>query len=311
MSGMQQPHTSPIGRLFSAQAGVATFRQLTGRGVSIHHVRAQVSAGRWRRFGEHCIVSHNFEPTRLQMMWIVSLDQPGLVAMAGLTALETAGFKFFGRELELIHFVVPRGAKSRSFPGTYRHESRRFFEGDVDGASPLPRTGMPRSAIDAAAWQPYPRYACGVLAAAVQQRLCTASELAAQMPRVGRVRHKAHMRLAIQDIAGGSQALSELDVAGMCRRFGLRAPDRQSIRRDRHGRKRYLDCEWLLPDGAVVVLEIDGAHHMEVEHWEADMKRERGVVISGRRVLRATATEARYDQAELAADLEASGIPRG
>ena len=155
MSGMQQLHTSPIGRLFSAQAGVATFRQLTGRGVSIHHVRAQVSAGRWRRFGEHCIVSHNFEPTRLQMMWIVSLDQPGLVAMAGLTALETAGFKFFGRELELIHFVVPRGAKSRSFPGTYRHESRRFFEGDVDGASPLPRTGMPRSAIDAAAWQPY------------------------------------------------------------------------------------------------------------------------------------------------------------
>lgn len=73
---------------------------------------------------------------------------------------------------------------------------------------------------------------------------------------------------------------------------------------------RYLDCEWILPDGSVVALEIDGAHHMEVEHWENDMKRERGVVISGRRVLRATANEARYEQSELAADLEAIGVPR-
>jgi hypothetical protein len=40
------------------------------------------------------------------------------------------------------------------------------------------------------------------------------------------------------------------------------------------------------------------------------MKRERGVVISGRRVLRATAFEARNEQPELVADLEAIGIPR-
>ena len=96
----------------------------------------------------------------------------------------------------------------------------------------------------------------------------------------------------------------------MCRRFGLLPPDRQVIRRDRNGRRRYLDCEWRLPNGSIVVLEVDGAHHLEVEQWEADVKRERGVVITGRRVLRATANEARHDQAELAADLEAIGVPR-
>jgi hypothetical protein len=50
---------------------------------------------------------------------------------------------------------------------------------------------------------------------------------------------------------------------------------------------------------------------MQVEHWEADAKRERGVVISGRRVLRCTSGEARNDQAGLAADLRAIGIPAG
>ena len=40
------------------------------------------------------------------------------------------------------------------------------------------------------------------------------------------------------------------------------------------------DCEWDLPSGEIVVLEIDGGHHMEVAHWQADMRRERGIVIS-------------------------------
>lgn len=60
-----------------------------------------------------------------------------------------------------------------------------------------------------------------------------------------------------------------------------------------------------------MVLEVDGSHHLLVEHWEADMRRERTVVISGRQVLRATANEARHDQAVIAADLAAAGVPPG
>jgi hypothetical protein len=148
-----------------------------------------------------------------------------------------------------------------------------------------------------------------VLAAVVQQRLCTAADLDAAMRTVGRVRHKQPMRLAIDDIAGGSEALSEIDVAAMCRRFDLRSPHRQRVRLDRSGRKRFLDCEWELPDGRVVVLEVDGSHHLRVEHWEADMRRERSVVASRRAVLRCSANEARYDQAALVADLTAVGVP--
>jgi hypothetical protein len=301
------------GSLLHVQAGVATLKQLTAAGLSAHHVAAQVDARRWRRFGEHCVVTHNFEPTRLQWTWIALLDHPGPVALAGLTALEVGGLRFFGQEMGLIHIVVPRGTTPRALPRVKVHESRRFDAASITLTRGIPHTRFARSALDAGAWQPYPRYACGLLAAVVQQRICTPADLAEQLPRVGRIRHKAHMRLAVHDIAGGAEALSELDVARMCRTFGLRQPHRQRIRRDRQGRKRYLDCEWVLEDGSVIVLEVDGSHHLEVEHWEADIKRERGVVISGRKagrtVIRATANEARYDQAELAADLEAMGVP--
>jgi hypothetical protein len=302
-----------LDRLLHAQAGIATLKQLTAFGMSPHHVAAQVSARRWRRLGGHCVVTHNFEPNRLQWMWIALLDHPAPVALAGLTALELAGFRFFGRETDLIHIVVPRGTTPHALSGVKVHESRRFEESHVTFTRGLPHTPFPRSALDAGAWQPHPRYACGLLAAVVQQRVCTAAGLASALGSVGRIRHKSQMRLAVRDIAGGAEALSELDISELCRRFGIRAPDRQTLRRDRQGRKRYLDCEWTTADGSVVVLEIDGSHHLAVEHWEADVKRERGVVVAGRSqgrtIIRATANEARYDQAELAADLRALGVP--
>jgi hypothetical protein len=292
---------------------VATFKQLAEHGMSKHRVDAQVAACRWRTFGHHCVVTHNFEPTRRQWIWIALLDHPDPVSLAGLTALEVRGFRFFGRELALIHIVVPRGTRWRRLPGVKVHESRRFGAQDIVVTGGLPHTPFARSAIDAGAWQPYPRYACAVLAAVVQQGVCAAADLERALATVGRVRHKQPMRLAVHDIAGGAEALSELDIAALCRRFALRPPDRQAIRRDSRGRKRYLDCEWMLPDGSIVVLEVDGAHHLQVAEWESDIKRERGVVVAGRArgrtVLRASANEARYDQAELAADLRAIGVP--
>lgn len=65
--------------------------------------------------------------------------------------------------------------------------------------------------LDAAAWQPFPRFACAMVAAAVQQRL--AGELDAAMREVGRIRQKAYLRLAIADVAGGAQSVGEIDLA--------------------------------------------------------------------------------------------------
>jgi hypothetical protein len=297
-------------RMLTAQSGVATYPQLVAAGLSTHQVRAQVEARRWTRYGDRCVVTHNAEPTRRQWMWVAVLDNRGPAALAGFSALEVRGFRYFGEEAGLIHVVVRRGSAYHRFPGVHVHESRRFRVTDVVATDGIPRLTAARSAVDAGAWQPSARYACGVLAAVVQQRICLPADLGEALRTVGRVRHKRAMRLAVADITGGAEALSEIDIATLCRRSGLQPPYRQRVRTDRQGRRRYLDCEWVLDDGRVVVLEVDGAHHLLVEHWEADIRRERDVVLSGRHVLRATANEARHDPDQLAADLAAIGVPR-
>ena len=291
------------------QCGVLHRRQLDALDLTRGHVSAQLAARRWSSVGHKVVVLQNAPLQRDQLIWLAVLDAEGLVALCSHTALELGGFTPLAKEAQEIHIVVSRGAKVSKFVGVRVHESRRLRPEDVIQRGDLPCTGVERSAIDAAAWQPFPRFACLMLAAVVQRRLTTAVRLEAELRTVGRVRHKAYMRLVLADIAQGAHSLGELDLATLCRRFGLVPPTRQVIRRDSAGRRRYLDAEWLLPTGEIVVLEVDGSHHLDVANWQEDMKRERSVVVSRRWVLRATTLEIRLEAAAIAADLRALGVP--
>jgi hypothetical protein len=278
-------------------------------GLHRSYIRNQLDAERWTACGDKVLLLQNAQPSRRQLMWIAILDASPIAALCSHTSLELAGFRTFATEAKQIHLLVPRGAKVTQFPGVVVHESRRLGEARWTRDRGLRRTEDSRSVIDAAAWQPWPRFACLILAAAVQQRLCTPAELDHALSYVGRVRHKAYLRFALADIAHGAHSLGELDIAAICRRYRLVAPQRQSRRRDQRGAWRYLDCEWDLPSGEIVVLEIDGVHHMDVAQWQADMRRERGIVISRRWVMRATALEVRLEPRVILADLRAMGVP--
>ena len=293
--------SSRLARLLSHQDNVATIAQLVAAGVSAHGVKAHVDARRWTRYGDRCVVTHNSTPTRAQWRWVAVLDNRG-PARSPASALEVGGSPSSARA-GLIHVVVQRGARYHRFPGVKVHESRRFSPADVVVARGFPASGRPVG-HRRGRWQPFPRYACGVLAAVVQQRICSARDLDAALQTVGRVRHKQAMRLAVDDISGGAEALSEIDVADdvppLRPATATAAAASGGTGRAAGGTSTASgSCE----DGRVVVLEVDGSHHVEVEHWEADMKRERGIVISRRTVLRCTANEARHEQAALAGDL--------
>jgi hypothetical protein len=129
--------------------------------------------------------------------------------------------------------------------------------------------------------------------------------------REARTDHPEHSQAAARkDVqGGGAHSFAEINIGKLCREAGLMGPTRQVVRVDKDGRRRYLDCVWELPDGRVIVLEIDGSFHAEVATWWKDMKRERAVVIHGDKVLRCSTVELRLEPAEILDDLRRAGVP--
>ena len=187
-----------------------------------------------------------------------------------------------------------------SLPGETVHRSRALGPDDVHPARLPPRTRLARSLLDAAAWSGSDDRARAVLAAGVQQRLVRPDQLETALGPRPRLRRHALIASTLADIAGGAQALSELDFARLTRRYGLPAPDRQVMRLDRDGRRRWLDAYW---DEAHLAVEVDGLWHMEATVWWADMRRGNDLLISGLRVLRFPAFVVRDQPGVVAAQI--------
>lgn len=283
-----------IRELGTMQHDVVTRTQLAGFSVTYWHIRNEIRARRWRLVGRQCVVLHRGPLTREAREWVAVLEHGQGAALAAHTAASRYGLKGF--DSELVQIVVHRGARTRSFPWLKVHESRRFDPAtDVHPARTPRIVSLERAIVDMACWSRSPRRACAILCAAVQQRLTVAPRLRDELDAAGRVHHHRLLRAVLTDIEGGSHALSELDMLALCRRAGLPEPRRQAVRRDADGRRRYLDLEVVLPDGTVLVIEVDGAAHLQPLTWWDDQLRQNLIVIDGSSVMRFPAAIARLD----------------
>ena len=111
------------------------------------------------------------------------------------------------------------------------------------------------------------------------------------------------MRLAVDDVGQGAQALSEIDLGRLCRRYGLPQPVRQAVRADRYGRRRYVDAEWISRSGRTIVAEVDGALHLAPRRWWDDQLRQNELVLTGDLVLRFPSVIVRHEQPIVAGQL--------
>lgn len=271
-------------RIADAQAQVVTRAQLRRLGLVDWHVRARVRGRRWRLVGARCVVLHRGPLDQETKRWIAVLEHPGS-ALCAATVLADQGVQGFWSSR--VHLLVRRGTRTRRFPWLKVHESRRFVpERDVHPAARPTRVRVERAVIDQASWSDARRRGCALVAAAVQQRLTTAERLLEELDQAGAIRFHRVLRITLHDVAGGSHALSELDLLELCLKAGLPVPERQVVRRDSTGRRRYLDAELVLPDGTRLVLEADGAGHRDVDTWWDDLMRQNDVVIDGAVVLR-------------------------
>jgi very-short-patch-repair endonuclease len=289
------------------QSGVLTTAQATelvGRGALRGHLRL----GRWRRVCRGIVLTHNGDLTPAQQQWAAVLVSGPDAMLAGATAAAASGVQ--GLRCDSIAVLVPatRSASVRlprlppDMTGVRVHRSTVLPERHRQVGRP-PRTTVARSVVDAAAWAGSEREALTAIAAACQQRRVTPDEILEVLTVLTRVRRRALIRCTLADIAGGALALSEIDLVTLCRRYRLPRPDLQQRRRDANGRIRYLDAYWREWQ---VHVEVDGAHHMDVRHWAADMVRQNEVWIAGDRILRFPAWLLRTHPADVAAQLHAA-----
>jgi hypothetical protein len=294
--------------LAERQDGVLARRQLHEAGWSDGTIDHELRFERWQSPVPGLVVTNTGVLSERQREWVGVLHGgPGAV-LSHLRATRAAGLRWIGDDV--IDVLTPKGDVVAPIPGYFFHQTRRPYQQWVRQVAGPPRLPLEHAALLAAERDRNVRRAIGLLAACVQQRLTTCERFGATIPMIRKLRHGKTFTLVLQDIAGGAQSFAELDVGRMCREAGIQPPVRQVVRTDRQGRRRYLDCVWVLADGRTVVLEIDGSFHAEVVAWWQDMPRERAVVVAGSTVLRCSTVELRLERADILADLVAIGVPR-
>jgi hypothetical protein len=297
-----------ITTLARRQAGMLARRQLNTLGTNWDAVEREIRAGRWLARTPRVVSTFTGELTTEQGWWLGVLHAGPRSMLGGLTAGVRHGLA--GWERSEVTVLVDDELSFEPVEGIRFFRSRRPYELLRD-----PRPGIPACRLEHAVllWAGYDaplRPAYGVLAATVQQRLTTPARMLDAVASLKPLRRAPGFRRMLADVAGGVHSGAERDVARMCRDHGLPLPDRQTARLDADGRRRWTDCEWMLADGSVLLLEVDGSFHMEVTQWTADLRRSRRLTRGNRTVVRCSAFELRHESDVVARDLIDLGVGR-
>jgi hypothetical protein len=293
-------------QLADRQCGMLARRQLNQLGVDADRVRNQLAAARWREHTPLVISTFTGALSRRSQVWGAVLHAGGDALVGGITALEWYGIRNWHRDE--ITVLVDNDLSFDPVPGVSFFRTRRPLTRLRNDRQALPMARVEPATLLWAGHERSTRTAQGLLAAVVQQRLSHPQLLLAEVEALRPLRRARLFRRALIEIAGGSESMAELDINRMCRTYRFPRPTRQTRRKDSAGRWRYTDVEWQLPDGRILILEVDGGFHMEVEHWEDDIARQRQLSHRDRIIVRCTARELRDDLDRVARDLIRLGV---
>jgi hypothetical protein len=215
-----------LASMVADQAGTVTRTVLRLHGIDDAVVRRQVAARRWQEAGPQVVVTFTGPLPVGTRRWAAAANAGPEAVLSGRTALAVHGLDGWGSEL--VQVVVDRGVRPAPLDFVKIHESRRHQGADVTTVQGLACHSVERAAIDVASWCPSDRTAIGVLAAVVQQRLTSPTRLQETLERQGRIRRRQLIAATINDLAGGAQALSEIEYGRLFERGDCRG---QPVRR--------------------------------------------------------------------------------
>lgn len=282
-------------------------RQLLAHGVEWEQVQTQVEAARWVERTPRVLSTTTGELTLEQREWLAVLHAGPRSMLANLSAAGRHGL--VGWERPYVSVLVDDELSFEPVEGIDFFRSRRPFDLLRSTRPGIPRCQLEPAVLLWAAYEAPNRAAHGVIAAAVQQRLTSARRMIEWVDVLRPLRRAKPFKRTLSFVDAGAHSGAELEIARMCRRFGMPQPDRQRRRRDSHGRPRWTDAEWDLPDGFTLVLEVEGGFHVEVLEAAADARRSRRITTRSRAVVRCTAYELTHEVEEVAVDLIELGVP--
>lgn len=282
-----------------------TRQQALERGITRDQWAWQLERRRFQRLLPGVVVVHNGQPTEREKAWAACLYGGSGTALSGDAALVAHGFR--ARLPERFDLVIPpaRRVLPQTFEGGEAVVVRRIKHLDPWRAARrgLPLLNVHVAALHAAAWAETDRSAEWRVAAVVQQRLSVPSLMRDPLAGMPSLRRRALLLSVLADVELGAHAASELAFLRLCREFALPRPDALQLKVRSTG-TCYLDARY---DRQRVTVEVDGAHHRMVEHWEQDALRALRVSahLVGERVLRLTPSMLRHDRAEVSELLRA------
>lgn len=292
--------------LAEQQAGLLSHRQLRELGVKRGETRNHVRVGRWAVRSSEVVSTTTGPLSPEQALWLGVLHAGHSAMVGGLSAAAVRGLQRWHRDE--ITVLVSNPMSFEPLAGYRFFRTRRPY-GVLLGGGALPVCRLEPAVLMYAAHEPHLRTALGAIAATVQQRLTTVPALTAWIDRLAPLRRSRELRQLLADVGEGAHSMAEVDLRRACRAYGVQPPRSQRTRTDNRGRRRYTDAEWLLPDGRVVVLEVEGGFHDDPAQATEDRRRHRRLAGPHRIVVQCSAWEIRHEPWEVLRDLVALGVP--
>jgi very-short-patch-repair endonuclease len=303
---VSQTPTFDLSGLLKRQHGVITRHQALTCGLSNDMLSRRVrSGGSWQRLLPGVYLTVTGTPTQDQMDTAALLYAGPGSTLTGAAALRRHGVR--APSSRTVDVLVPATRERKSTEYVVIRLTRRLPE-QVCYLGPVQFALPARAVADSARWLGDLASVRATVAAAVQSRLCTIDQLAAEL-RSGPIQGSAFFRAALAEVTSGVRSSREAEMKDLIKRGRLPLPMFNARLYCGDELIAVADAWW--PQAGVVV-EVDSKEwHLSPKEWEKTMRRHARMTALGILVLHFTPRQISHEADQVLATIRQALASRG
>jgi very-short-patch-repair endonuclease len=280
---MVTPVSAQCGELIESQRGILARWQAADCASDLAAIDSLIRARRWQCMYRRVYAAYTGPPSRQSTLWAAVLRCGPAAALSHFTAAELDGV--IDRPSDALHVMVPRQQRVWLSPAEFReglprivvHRSVRCLAARHPARTP-PRTRTEQTVLDLIDLADDFDVAFGWLSAACGRRLVTVTQLRGAAASRPRLRWRADLLVALEEIAEGVLSNLELGYLRNVERPHRLPRPRRQVRQRQGLRTAYLDN---LYDEFGLAVELDGLGSHPAEARWRDIHRDNNFASSG------------------------------